>query len=151
MIILCLQSLQDITITIGLMLFFNIADRIVQRKEKEETKPRWKSLNNFLLSIFLFLLLWSKQIILFMDLINLHNFQYQSFFTLAASSIARVVSLLLAMASFYLCLKKIESLRKIREDLNLNLIYCLLLWYAMFQAIWIFFLFIEGKSQIISL
>ena len=127
------------------MLAFNIAEKIIQNKEKNHEKQRWKTLTNFLLSSCLFLLLWSKQIILFMDLINLHNYQYQSFFTLAASSIARVVSLLLALVSFYLCQKKIESLRNSREDLNLNLIYYILLWYGLFQAIWVFFLFIEGK------
>ena len=127
------------------MLTFNIAEKIIQNKEKSEPKPRWKTLTNFLLSSCLFLLLWSKQIILFMDLINLHNYQYHSFFTLAAASIARVVSLLLAVASFYLCKKKIESLRNSREDINLNLIYYILLWYGLFQAIWIFFLFIEGN------
>ena len=147
MIILCLQSLQDITITIGLMLFFNIADRIVQRKEKEETKPRWKSLNNFLLSIFLFLLLWSKQIILFMDLINLPNFKYQSFFSLSASNIARVVSLLLAVVSFYFAKRKIQSLKSLKEDINVNLGLYMLLWYGLFQAIWVFFLFVDGKDK----
>ena len=127
------------------MLTFNIAEKIIQNKEKKHEKQRWKTLTNFLLSSCLFLLLWSKQIILFMDLINLHNYQYQTFFTLAASSLARVVSLLLALVSFYLCQKKIESLRNSREDLNLNLIYYILLWYGLFQAIWVFFLFIEGK------
>ena len=127
------------------MLTFNIAEKIIQNKEKNHEKQRWKTLTTFLLSSCLFLLLWSKQIILFMDLINLHNYQYQTFFTLAASSLARVVSLLLALVSFYLCQKKIESLRNSREDLNLNLIYYILLWYGLFQAIWVFFLFIEGK------
>ena len=151
LIILSYQSLLDITLVIGLMLTFNIAEKIIQNTEKDQEKQKWRTLTNFLLSSCLFLLLWSKQIILFMDLINLHNYQYQSFFTLAASSIARVVSLLLAMVSFYLCKKKIESLKNSREDLNLNLIYYILLWYGLFQAIWIFFLFIEGKFDYIIL
>ena len=144
------QSLLDITLVLGLMLFFNIADKIVQTKEGNETKQRWKTLNNFLLSIFLFLLLWSKQIIVFMDLINLPNYKYQSFFTLSASNIARAVSLLIAAASFYLSKIKIQSLKSLKEDINVNLGLYMLLWYGLFQAIWMFSLFVEGSNNFIS-
>ena len=144
------QSLLDITLVLGLMLFFNIADKIVQTKEGNETKQRWKTLNNFLLSIFLFLLLWSKQIIVFMDLINLPNYKYQSFFTLSASNIARAVSLLIAAASFYFSKIKIQSLKSLKEDINVNLGLYMLLWYGLFQAIWMFSLFVEGSNNFIS-
>jgi len=141
------ESLLDITLVLGLMLFFNIADKIVQTKEGNETKQRWKTLNNFLLSIFLFLLLWSKQIIVFMDLINLPNYKYQSFFTLSASNIARAVSLLIAAASFYLSKIKIQSLKSLKEDINVNLGLYMLLWYGLFQAIWMFSLFVEENQM----
>ena len=84
------------------------------------------------------------KVILFMDLINIpHLVPGSSFLSLTPDTVARLVALFLALATCLLSLVKIENLRKEKVDINPGLY--LLLWYFLFTAIWIFFIFIEGR------
>ena len=105
---------------------------------------------NFVLSTMLFLLLWSKQIILFMDLINIpYIIPGETFFILSAETIARLVAIMLAIASLFLSLAKLKTLHQ--ENVDINPALYILTLYFLYQAIWIFFLFIEGDKQAIEI
>ena len=56
--------------------------------------------------------------------------------------ILRLVALFLAITCCLLSLAKLKNLRKYEVDINPGLY--ILLWYFLFTAIWIFFMFIEG-------
>ena len=58
-------------------------------------------------------------------------------------ALSRLVALFLALATCLLSLVKIKNLREDKVDVNPGLY--ILLWYFLFTAIWIFFIFIEGK------
>ena len=104
---------------------------------------------NFVLSTMLFLLLWSKQIILFMDLINIpYMIPGETFFILSPETIARLVAIILAIASLFLSLAKLKTLHQ--ENVDIHPALHLLTLYFLYQAIWIFFLFIEGDKRAIK-
>jgi len=159
------ETISDAVLTVGLMLYFELAERIHHKtkdnaKDNQEEKeqqmiltdssvisrlltPRRRAMvHNFLLSSSLFLLLWSKQVILFMDLINIpHLVPGSTFLSLTPDTVARLVALFLALATCLLSLVKMKNLREDKVDTNPGL-YILLL-YFLYTAIWIFFIFIE--------
>ena len=80
-----------------------------------------------------------------MDLINIpHMVPGSTFLSLTPDTVARLVALFLALATCLLSLVKIKNLREDKVDTNPGL-YILLL-YFLYTAIWIFFIFIEGKQ-----
>lgn len=142
-----IETIQDGILIVGLMLYFELAERIFKAEVCTEKKISSKKLMilNFVLSTMLFLLLWSKQIILFMDLINIpYMIPGETFFILSPETIARLVAIILAIASLFLSLAKLKTLHQEKVDIHPALY--LLTLYFLYQAIWIFFLFIEENK-----
>ena len=80
-----------------------------------------------------------------MDLINIpHLVPGSTFLSLRPDTVSRLVALFLALTTCLLSLVKIKNLREDKVDTNPGL-YILLL-YFLYTAIWIFFIFIEGKQ-----
>ena len=72
----------------------------------------------------------------------------ETFFILSPETIARLVAIMLAIASLFLCLAKLKTLHQ--ENVDINPALYILTLYFLYQAIWIFFLFIEGDKQAIK-
>ena len=94
----------DAKMIIVLMLYFESAEKLIQKEKSKDGEKighnRKDAAINFTLSTVLFLLVWSKQIILFMDLINIpHMVLGLSFVRLSGDTVARLVSLALAAIS----------------------------------------------------
>ena len=73
----------------------------------------------------------------------------ETFFILTAETIARLVAIMLAIASLFLSLAKLKTLHQ--ENVDINPALYILTLYFLYQAIWIFFLFIEGDKQAIEI
>ena len=86
------------------MLYFESAEKLIPKEKIKDGEnvgdSRKATAINFTLSTVLFLLVWSKQIILFMDLINIpHMVLGLSFVRVSGDTVARLVSLSLAFVS----------------------------------------------------
>ena len=92
-------------LTIALMLYFELAEKVNKKllQKEDGMNSRGLMVLNFLLSTALFLLLWSKQIILFIDFIRINNMEFDStFFQISTDTISRLVAILLALLSLAL-------------------------------------------------
>ena len=134
-------------LTIALMLYFELAEKVNKKLMQKEDGMNSRGLMvlNFLLSTALFLLLWSKQIILFIDFIRINNMEFDStFFQISTDTISRLVAILLALLSLALSVLKLRNLH--RQNVDVNPALHILVFYFLHQAIWLFFLFLEGKT-----
>lgn len=144
------ETLQDAMLTIALMLYFELAEKVNKKllQKEDGMNSRGLMVLNFLLSTALFLLLWSKQIILFIDFIRINNMEFDStFFQISTDTISRLVAILLALLSLALSVLKLRNLH--RQNVDVNPALHILVFYFLHQAIWLFFLFLE-ETQIIG-
>ena len=138
-----IKTLSEAVLIVHLMLYFEQVEKTYQ---KIHSSTRKTMMINFTLTSFLFIMLWMKQIILFMDIIQPKEAVLcSSVTTCPAQSIVKLLSFLLNFPSIIICLWKMKTLRD--ADININLGIIIIIWYFLFNSIWLLFLFVEGVIQ----
>ena len=131
------ETVLEALLILYLISYFEIADKWLRSKSEDPWHPAFY----FLQVCFFFIMLWLKQIMFFMDIIRNEN---DSFWNFSYRTIVKLLDLSMNVPAVVIAGVKIRILHQTNSLPNVGI--CIIIWYFLFQALWLFFMFLQGMT-----
>ena len=131
------ETVLEALLLLYLISFFEIADKWLKSKSEDPWHPAFY----FIQVCFFFIMLWLKQIMFFMDIIKDEG--SDSFWNFSYRTIVKLLDLSMNFPALAIGLLKIRMLHQANSLPNIAI--CIIIWYALFQSIWVFLMFLQGE------